>query len=318
MEKNMKGLMAIRAAKALVNGRTFSDAIELTKRNDPMVSAFLEKAFVAGSTLEGALEMAGQAVARELGEFIFSQSIPGKLLANAQRLPFGTALNSISGIGADWVTEGESLPCRRGSTSSAQITPFKMASMAVITQELLRLAATGSDIAIRNTLTSEAVKKIDTKFLSVDAEVEDLSPAGMLLGATTATDFAGMFQAHVDNGNTLSTSALVLPISDVFSLTEAQFKQFNLLGIQLLASQNATQTALIDAGNTIINVQGALVDTSLEGTVEMTDAPAGNISDDTGASDLVSLFQTNSAALRSVTYCAWAPVGSPATVLSAP
>ena len=312
---SMKGLMSIRAAKALVkHGGRYFEAVEATRTKDPQVSQFLEKSFTPGATIEDALAIAEQPVAREFGEYIFSQSIPGKLLVSALQLPFYSDLSSISGIGADWVQEGKAIPVRKGAVSKNKLKAFKIASIAVVSNELLRLAATGADLAMRNVMVSEAVKKIDAKFLSDDAEVEDVSPAGLLVSATHAASYAEMIETHIANGNSLSTSFMIFPYSAVFSLTEIQIQQLSLLGIRLLSSQAATKTTLIDAANTIINVQGALVDTATEGAVEMTDAPANDIQADSGT-ELVSLYQANSAALRAITYCSWAPAGKPVTVL---
>ncbi len=312
-----KGLMAVRAARALsVNKGYFTDAVESTRKNDPTVSAYIEKAAMAGATTADFIALAGSPIARELGEYIFAQTIPGKLMASAQQLPFGAPLVSFTGIGSDWLKEGEAIPMRKGNASSAKLKAFKLASLAAVSRELEMLAAAGTDAAIRGTITSAAVRKIDEKFLSADAEVDGLSPAGILKDAETATNFAEMFQTHVDNGNNLATSSLILPISGVFGLTDVQITQFNLLGVQLLFSQYATQTALIDASNVIINVQGTLIDISKSAVLEMSDAPTNNITDPTPA-EMVSLYQTNSSAYRAITYCSWGSVGKAATVLQA-
>lgn len=230
-------------------------------------------------------------------------------------MPFNTPLNSISGIGADWLEEGKAIPVRRGVVSQDKLEAFKIASMAIVSNELLRLSTTGSDLAMRNTMTSAAIKKIDEKFLSDDAEVDEVSPAGILLNATQADSFLDMVEKHVANGNNLNTSYLVLPFTGVFGLTEVQLKQFEILGITLLSSQNATRTALIDAGNTIINVQGTLIDVATQGSVEMTDAPVNDVTEESGA-EMVSLYQTNSTGFRAITYCSWSTAGKPVTVLT--
>ncbi|MFC0228257.1 phage major capsid family protein [Serratia aquatilis] len=311
----MKGLMAIRAARALsTNKGYFSDAVAATQKNDPLVSAYIEKAATSGATTADFIALAGSPIARELGEYIFSQSVIGKLLGNAQNLPFGVPLASFHAIGADWLREGESIPLRKGSVSDDKLSIFKIAAMAVISKELERLATTGSDLAIRNTLTSEAVRKIDEKFLSQDSEVAGLSPAGILKDAETATDLADMVSKHVDNGNKISTSYLIVPLANVGSITEEMLRQIDLLKLQVICSEYATRTALIDASNLIANVQGTLIDVSSSSSVEMTDEPVGSISG-TGSVEMVSLYQTNASAYRAITYCSWAAVGKPATIL---
>lgn len=308
--------MAIRAARACALSKCgFTDAIEMTRRNDPQVSAYLEKSMVSGTGTSGMPELAGEPIARELGDFIFSQTVPGKLLAKAMQLPFGSPLASINGIGAGWVQEGEAVPVTGGNSTTDKLKPYKIASLAVLNNELLELAATGANIAIRNTMASAAVREIDRKFMSQDAIIEALSPAGALAGAETVSDFSGLLEKHTSNGNSLSTSSLVLPLSGALALTEAQFKQFELLGVDLIASQYATKTAIIDAAKMIINVQGTLIDVSEEGVIEMVDAPANDINEPKAA-EMFSLFQGNATAFRAVTYCSWETIGKAVTVLS--
>ncbi|MEG0232919.1 MAG: phage major capsid protein [Hafnia sp.] len=313
---NMKGLMSIRAARACALSKSgFTDAIEMTRQNDPQVSAYLEKSLVLGTGIGGMPLLSTDPIARELGEYIFAQTLPGKLLAKAMQMPFGAPLASIFGSGADWVKEGEAVPVTKGDTSTDKLMPYKIASVTVLNNELLTLATTGATLAIRNTMCTAAVRKIDSKFLSQDAAIEALSPAGVLTNADTASDFADLLKKHTDNGNSLSTSALVLPLSDTLALTEAQFKQFELLGVCLIASQYATKAAIIDAANMIISIQGALIDVSEEGSIEMDDAPSNNINDPK-ASKLFSLFQNNATAFRAVTYCSWKTIGKAVTVIS--
>lgn len=313
---NAKGLMAVRAARACALSKSHGgDAIEMTRRNDPQVSAYLEKSLVSGVGLDGMPSLSGDVIAREFGEYIFAQSVPGKLLAKAMQVPFGSPVASISGLGSAWVKEGEAVPLTGGNVTSDKLYPFKVASIAVVSNELLRSVATGSSITIRNAITSEAVRTLDSRFLSQDAEVAGLSPAGALCNADSAQDYAALLEKHTSNGNSLATSALILPSVQVLTLTDAQFKQFELLGIELISSQYATQTALIDAARLIINVQGTIIDTSAEGSVEMDSAPGSNINDPKGTTQ-VSLFQDNASALRAVTYCSWAATGKSVTLLA--
>lgn len=310
----MKGLMLVKAAQALVktNGR-YSEAQEIVK--DEKVAAYLGKALVSGSTSMGNPLVTTDIVAREFAEYAFSLSIPGRIMANAMQLPFKSQVGSVSGIGAGWVKEAQAVPVTKGQVvKSGVLSPFKVASLVVLSDELVSLATQGTESVIRNMMVSEAVRKIDQKFLSADAEVEDLSPAGAFLNAPSAGDLSAAIDLHISNGNSVSGSALVMPLTSVLSLTIDQLRQFDLLGISVMPSQYATGLSLIDPANMIINVEGAGLMTTREGTVEMSDAPVNNTSQPTN-SEQVSLYQANAAAIMSIIYCAWVNVGKPATII---
>ncbi len=310
----MKGLMLVKAAQALVktNGR-YSEAQEIVK--DEKVAAYLGKALVSGSTSMGNPLVTTDIVAREFAEYAFSLSIPGRIMANAMQLPFKSQVGSVSGIGAGWVKEAQAVPVRKGQVvKSGVLSPFKVASLVVLSDELVSLATPGTESVIRNMMVSEAVRKIDQKFLSADTEVEDLSPAGVFLNAPSAGDLSAAIDMHISNGNSVSGSALVMPLTSVLSLTTDQLRQFDLLGISVMPSQYATGLSLIDPANMIINVEGAGLMTTREGTVEMSDAPVNNTSQPTH-SEQVSLYQANAAAIMTLIYCAWVNVGKPVTII---
>ncbi|WP_171858536.1 phage major capsid protein [Citrobacter freundii] len=306
--------MLVKAAQALVktNGR-YSEAQEIVK--DEKVAAYLGKALVSGSTSMGNPLVTTDIVAREFAEYAFSLSIPGRIMANAMQLPFKSQVGSVSGIGAGWVKEAQAVPVRKGQVvKSGVLSPFKVASLVVLSDELVSLATPGTESVIRNMMVSEAVRKIDQKFLSADTEVEDLSPAGVFLNAPSAGDLSAAIDMHISNGNSVSGSALVMPLTSVLSLTTDQLRQFDLLGISVMPSQYATGLSLIDPANMIINVEGAGLMTTREGTVEMSDAPVNNTSQPTH-SEQVSLYQANAAAIMTLIYCAWVNVGKPVTII---
>ncbi|MCA2402605.1 phage major capsid protein [Enterobacter sp. CCUG 70166] len=306
--------MLVKAAQALVktNGR-YSEAREIVK--DEKVAAYLGKALVSGSTSMGNPLVTTDIVAREFAEYAFSLSIPGRIMANAMQLPFKSQVGSVSGIGAGWVKEAQAVPVTKGQVvKSGVLSPFKVASLVVLSDELVSLSTPGTESVIRNMMVSEAVRKIDQKFLSADAEVEDLSPAGAFLNAPSAGDLSAAIDLHISNGNSVSGSALVMPLTSVLSLTIDQLRQFDLLGISVMPSQYAKGLSLIDPANMIINVEGAGLMTTREGTVEMSDAPVNNTSQPTH-SEQVSLYQANAAAIMSIIYCAWVNVGKPVTII---
>ncbi|MBS0905952.1 hypothetical protein JK229_12520 [Pantoea dispersa] len=313
----MKGLEFVKAARVLArcNGR-LSEAKSFSEK-DQKLEQYFSKALVAGATTTDSPLITTDVIAREFAEYAFSQSIPGRLLAKAMQLPFKTKVGSVIGIGAGWLKEGAAVPVRKGAiNNSDSLNPFKTSSLIVVTDELLRLTSPGIDSTLRNMMVSESVRKIDSKFLSDDAEIPEVSPAGALINAPSAAGYADLITTHVSNSNSLQGSALVVPYTYVLSLTENQLRQFELLGISVLPSQYATGVSLIDPANMMINVEGAGMITSTEGAVEMSDAPENSSAEPVQA-EKVSLYQTNSAAIMTTIYCGWENVGKPVTRLSA-
>ncbi|MCM7634259.1 hypothetical protein [Enterobacter bugandensis] len=311
----MKGLMLVKAAKLLVktNGRV-SEAKEMAK-DDLKVAAYLEKSLVSGASSSGNPLVTTDIVAREFAEYAFSQSVPGKLMMRAMQFPFMTKVGAISGIGSGWVKEGTAVQVRKGNVDTSDVlNPFKIASLVVLSDELIRLATPGTDLAIRNVMVSSAVRDIDKKFLSADAEVDELSPAGAFYNAPSASSMSELIEKHVNNGNSVFGSSLVMPQTAVLNLTSDQLRQFELLGISVIPSQYSTNISLIDPANMLINVEGAGLMTAKEGTVEMVDNPESNINEP-HHSEQVSLYQTNSAAIMVTIFCGWVNSGKPVTVL---
>ncbi|WP_324029544.1 phage major capsid protein [Pantoea sp. JZ2] len=312
----MKGLEFVKAARILArcNGR-LSEAKSFSEK-DQKLEQYFSKALVAGATTSDSPLITTDVIAREFAEYVFSQSIPGRLMARAMQYPFKTKVGAVSGIGAGWLKEGSAVPVRKGAVNNSEtLKPFKMASLVVVTDELLRLSSPGADSTIRNMMVSESIRKIDSKFLSGDAEVPEVSPAGVLINAPSSSGYADLISTHVSNGNSLQGSALVVPNIYVLSLTENQLRQFDLLGISVLPSQYAAGVSLIDPANMLINVEGAGMITSTEGAVEMSDSPENNSSEPV-QTEKVSLYQTNSAAIMTTIYCGWEKVGKPVTSLS--
>ncbi|MBL5912166.1 phage major capsid protein [Enterobacter asburiae] len=315
MSEKFKGIMAIRAGRAIALSKGMSgDAVEMTRNNDPLVSAYIEKSAVSGLTSSGVPAVAADPIAVELGGHIFSQTVPGQLMEMAMNLPFGAPVHSISAMGAGWVREGEGVPVSGGEVGSNKIKPYKIASLAVINKEVLFNADTGTNLTLRNVITSAAVKKIDEKFMSADEVQDKLSPAGVLFGAAAASSTIGeLMRTHAANGNDIKTSALIVPLLDVgVNITELDFKLYERAGVKIIISQYANNIAMIDASKMIINVMGTIIDSSEEGSIEMESEPVNDINDPQPAK-MINLFQENAIAMRAVTYCSWEVLGKAVT-----
>ncbi|EJO4576010.1 phage major capsid protein, partial [Escherichia coli] len=110
----------------------------MTKKNDPAVSKFLEKSIVAGMTTDNMPSLVAEPIVRELGEYIFSQSVPGKLISSALNLPFGAKLQSISGKGSKWLKEAEEIPVKEGEVNESALKLCKLGAIVMLNNELIK------------------------------------------------------------------------------------------------------------------------------------------------------------------------------------
>ncbi|MCM4915832.1 phage major capsid protein, partial [Escherichia coli] len=247
--------------------------------------------------------LVAEPIVRELGEYIFSQSVPGKLISSALNLPFGAKLQSISGKGSKWLKEAEEIPVKEGEVNESALKLCKLGAIVMLNNELIKFSTPGTNSAIRDLITSESVKEIDKKFLSSDQEVAGVSPEGVLNGADEAENFIELFKKHIANGNTLATSSLILPVENALQLTDAEFWQIELLRIPVIVSEQADRMMLIDAQKLIINVEATVITPTDEAVIKT----------ESGA---VSLFQNDATAFRAITYCGWQKLDKAVTVLA--
>ncbi|HBC1013482.1 TPA: phage major capsid protein, partial [Escherichia coli] len=127
--------------------------------------------------------------------------------------------------------------------------------------------------------------------------------AGVLCGATEAADLLSMIETHTANGNSLTTSTLILPVRHAMKLMEYEIEEIKLLGLPLIVSQHAGKVAIINAQKLIINVEGTIIKQSNQTQIKTTEGTS------------LSLFQNGLTAFRAVTYCGWEVLDNAVTVL---
>ena len=303
-----RGLHFIRALRTLANGANNpANAAESTPRNDPLVRAFLEKELQGAINTTSVLtNTQGDPIAREFGQYLFEQTLPGQIMA-AGGIPidFNTRLDGLTASGAAWIQEGRGFPVTKASVTSETLHDYKIGAITVVSNDLLRQASTGSDLAIRNALITDSVRQIDSKFASDDATQTNTAPGGILENVTaTGLALEPMIQAHMANNNNPLTSVLVLSYNDSW-LTEAELQNLAIMGIWPVYSQYATKRFIIDAAKVAVAFRGGVIDTTQTGTIEMQTQPSQD-SVTPVSTDTISLFQDNATAYRVVTYIDWA------------
>ena len=285
-----------------------------------------------------------QNLASEFVEYLRPQTIVGKL--NLTRVPFNVRVpTQTNGGHAAWVGEGAGKPVTSVAFSSVSLTQHKLATIAVLTKELVRLSTPSAETLIRNTLAGAIIEQMDRDFIDpATAAVTGVNPASITNGLTALTsagtsadnvrtDIANILEAYLQNNQDPGGLAFIMPptVAMVLSLMrnslgQKEFMDINagggtLEGFPVITSQLAANTS--GAGNLVIAVKqsdifladdgNVSIDVSEQASVQMSDAPTVNSTTGTGAS-LVSLWQTNSVGIRAEREITWAKARSTAVV----
>lgn len=258
--------------------------------------------------------------------------------ANFRSVPFNVRIPSqTSGGTANWVGQGKAKPLTKFDFSSTSIPFTKVAAIAVLTQELVRFSDPSAERLVRDSLADAVIARVDSDLFDPDvAAVSGVNPAGLLNGVSPVagpTDStAAAVQAAIDRlwaawDSTFlgaqpayfTTPAVARFLS---SLRDASGVRYypdvtqtggSINGVPLRTSQYLANNGgsggapfiLADESEIFLADDGSVtLDASQEASLEMSDAPAHNSTTPTGAS-LVSMWQTNSIALRAERFIWW-------------
>ncbi|WP_277977394.1 phage major capsid protein [Pantoea endophytica] len=339
VEKKLeKGIGFARFAKCLAAaGGSRSDALEIAKaqyRDDAKLHHVIKAAVGAGSTTDptwaGSL-VEYQEYAQDFIEYLRPQTVIGRFgqgnIPALRSVPFNVRIPAqTSGGSANWVGQGKAKPLTKFDFESITFGFAKVAAIAVLTDELIRFSNPAADALVRNALAEAVIARLDTDFINPSkAEVAGVSPASITNGiaAIPSTgnpddDAAAAFGTFVDANLQptgavwlmSSTNALALSMRKN-ALGQKEYPEMTLLGgtfqgLPVIVSQyvgnylilvNAPDVYLADDG-------GVAVDMSREASLEMESDPTGDSLTPTPV-EMVSMFQTNSVAIRAERWINW-------------
>lgn len=286
-----------------------------------------------------------QAFAGDFVDFLRPQTIIGKFGANGIpalfQVPFNVKIpGQTSGGSAAWVGEGAPKPLTKFDFSTVELRWAKVANIAVLTDELVRFSNPSADTLVRNALAAAIIERIDIDFVDpAKAAVANVSPASITNGITpvashgsTAADiradvaavFGKFIQARMSptSGVWIMGSTTALALSQYRNaLGQQEFNGVSLNGGtfeglpvivsdyvpagaggsptvgSLLILANASDIYLADDGQVV-------VDASREASLQMDSAPSNHSGTPTAAT-MVSMFQTNSIAIRAERFINW-------------
>jgi len=289
-------------------------------------------------------------LAGEFIEYLRPATIIGKFGTNGipdlRRVPFNVRMiEQTQGGTGYWVGQGAPKPLTAFGFAPVTLAFTKVAAISVITEELARFSSPSAEQLVRDGLRDALVERIDRDFIDpAEAGTANVQPASITNGLTAGssagtsadnarTDIAGLVADFVAANQDVAGLVLIMPASlalalsfQVNSLGQQQFPNLSLAGgtingIPVITTQYAANES--GGGNLVIAVNAreifladdgqVTVDASREASLQMLDNPTNNSATAT-ATTMVSMWQTNSIALRAERFINWAKRRSTAVV----
>ncbi len=302
----------------------------------------LKTAVAAGNTTDST--WAGPLVyAQTFGGDFINYLRPKTLIGQAQfrPIPFNVRIGGqTSGGTGYWVGQGKGKPVTKFDFNATTVPFTKIAAISVLTQELVRFSDPSAEMHVRDSLAECVIARADADLFDVDvAAVANVNPAGLLFGVTPVAGPAGAVDADSvrcallglwapwDSTNIgarpayYSTPAVARflafmrdPLGNpAFPGVTAQGGFLDGVPFRVsnyLANNGGSAGApfiLVDESEIYLADDGSVtLDASEQASIEMTDAPTQNANTPT-ASTSVSMWQTNSIALRAERFIWWGP-----------
>jgi HK97 family phage major capsid protein len=276
-------------------------------------------------------------------EFLRPRTLIGQ--ANFRKVPFNVRIGSQTGGGtAYWVGQGKAKPVTSFGFGATSVPFTKVAAISVITQELARFSDPSAEALVRDSLADSVIERIDADLFDPDkAAVANVSPAGLLNGVTpvAAGSIDGSDPESIRRGIMLLWAAwdnTYLGARPAYYTTPAVARVLAFMrdplgnrafegmtpqggtldGVPVRVSQYIANNGgsggapfiLVDEAEVYLADDGSVtVDASEQASIEMSDTPAGSSNPTVAASsvNMVSMWQTDSLALRAERFIWWGP-----------
>ncbi|HBN8441005.1 TPA: phage major capsid protein [Pseudomonas aeruginosa] len=318
-------LNAIDVAKSMYEGQ--ENIIGAVQR--AVIKAAVPAGTTSHSTWAGPLVGDESSVFADFVEFLRPLTILGRFgqgnVPSLRRVPFRTRLvGQTSGGAGYWVGEGQAKPLTKFDFAGKTLEPLKVANIAVITKELLRDSSPAADVIIRDQLAAALSERQDLDFIDpAKAASAGISPASILNGIVgipssgtdadaVRADVKAVFSAFIAANNAPTSGVWVMDAITALSLSlmknalgQNEFPGITMNGgifegLPAIVSQYVPRdsgggiVALVNAGDIYIADDGGVdISMSTEASLQMDNAPTNN-STTPSATQLVSLWQTNS------------------------
>ena len=302
----------------------------------PEVVEALKASVAAGTTSDASWAgplVYSENLTSEFVEYLRPQTIIGKM-GGLRRVPFNVRYPTQSaGASVGWVGQGAAKKVGKLTLSYGTLGFAKAAGIVVITQELARFSSPSAELMVRDDIAAEMQYFLDAQFIDPGvAAVANVSPAAVLNGASNVRQAAAVWSSaanvETDVKVFLSTFAaqeislggaywvmtpdVALALSMIRTTGGENFAYPGInvdggtwFGLPVITSNAVPHSvsagsivALVKPSEIFLADDGAIaIDVSTEASLEMDSAPSGSSVTPTAA-QLVSMFQTNSMAIR--------------------
>lgn len=315
----------------------------------PEVAGVLKAAVSGGDTTTAgwASELAyAQNIASEFITFLRPKTIIGRI-SGWRNVPFNVRVGSqTGGTTGYWVGQGKGIPMSKGVTSSVSLGISKVAGLTSIDKELARLSTPSAELMVRNDLAAECQKVLDLSLIDPNQGGQtNIQPASLTYGVTPVTPTGVTYATFVADIATLFSTAIAaqLDVSSavwvispttalrmsliVTSLGNQQFPGLTinggtLMGLPVVVSTQATIAGSPQFGNIMVLIfpgevfladdGNVTVEASDQVSIQMDDATTQSSTATATGTSVVSMFQTESIAVKAVRYINWAKARSQA------
>lgn len=312
--------------------------------SSPEVGLALKSAIAAGtaadSTWAGPL-VYNQNIASEFVDFLRPKTILGKLVGTRQ-VPFNIRyVIQNTGSTVAWVGEGAAKPVSKLTYSQGTLGFAKAAGIVVISQELARYSSPSAEMNVRDDLAAQMVQFLDQQFIDPGvAAVANVNPASVNNGSSNVVQSAAVWSSlanvvadvktllsnfaaqeiSLEDTYWIMTPNTAIALSLIFTTNgQQQFPGITVLGgtflgMPVIVSNSVPHSvsagaivALVKASEIQVADDGQVaIDVSQEASLQMDSAPTNNSTGTPTATSLVSMFQTNSIAIRAERVINWA------------
>jgi hypothetical protein len=298
-------------------------------KSHPKLVEFIRAAVAGGGTGSGEwgaeLAASDTRFTGDFVEFLYGMTVFDRLPLRA--MPARVHVKGQDGAATGyWTGESKAIAVSKADFSDVELTPLKVAALAVCSKELVADSSPEAGMWIRDSIAQASAQRVDTTFLGQAAASAGVSPAGIgngisalsPSGADAAAVRADLMALYLPFLNAKNASGLVQIMNP--SMAKAISLLVNALGQKEFAGLKATGGELegdtVYTGDNVaggdwyllkpsdiwkIGDSGIDVSMSDQATIEMNDAPAGASDTPTAmATHAVSLWQTESVGFKVV------------------
>jgi HK97 family phage major capsid protein/HK97 family phage prohead protease len=308
----------------------------------PQVAEYIKTAIEGGDTTTSGWAsewVYNQNLVGEFIELLRPMTVIGKL-GGLRRVPFNVRVSGQdSGSTAYWIGQGKAIPVSKLNSIEVTLGIAKAAGLVVLTRELVMSSDPSAEMKVRDDLLGSITEFLDRQFLDPTvAAVSNVSPASITNGVTDLTptgtglselraDVQTLFRNFINVNDDPTSASWILDTSQALAISMMQNalgqNEFPTLtmqggtwfGLPAVVSNSANVAGSPDSGRMIILAKqsdimlaegGLEIDASREASIEMTDVPTGDAAAGTaGTTSLVSMFQSESVAVKAIRFANW-------------